>query len=681
LRIRLGFLALVLAFPVFAFSQSTLNFPRAFSPADLASTGFAVVNPGGTAASVTFTLYSATGAMIGSSAQTIPAAGQFARVGTELFPAASQAGWVQMTSAAGGLQGFWVGGDFATFTDGADSAAVSNDLIFPLVTSSTEINIANTAANGNNITIRLFGADGTELAAAASRSIAANAVFQSQVSVLFSGTDLDNARYIRVTGSAGLTGTAVISNFLVSETGVTNAVPASAAANEANFPHVISGAGGGGNYTTILGVTNLSNSTQTVTITFTPEDGSAPSTVTRSIAGNGSLRDTAENVFSFPPAFQNGWVRVSGSSVIAFVAYADSVAGGFAVVPAQNTPRTSLMFAHIADLPPWFTGIALLNTTGSAATVSVYAMNPDGSLIAGADSTPTARFQLGPGAKTAKLLLELLPQTQSRPGDSGFIFINSTQPLFGLELFFSRTLRVFANVAAGNGAGFTPPGPTAPLELTLITPARAAVGAPVTLTGSGFSSTASNNTVVFAGADGLIPLAANSATATTLSVTVPNAAIAGPVFVQRGGQSSSPVILEVVATATSLLPGAPVAVVAATTTANADIYVPPAAGNLNIERVGIGDAGQSFSVVGSSAEVALGQTKVLGILGTGFSQAAGSTVTISGTGITVGTPTFQAGSMLVTITVAASAEAGPRNIIVTNSNLDRSVFSGGLLIR
>src|SRR5207244_5154388 len=135
------------------------------------------------------------------------------------------------------------------------------------------------------------------------------------------GTNLDNARYIRVTGAAGITGTAVIAGFLVNETGVTNAVSVASGSTDANFPHVVSGVGGGGNWTTVVGVTNLASSSQTVSITFTPLTGT-PTTISRPIAANGSLRETAQTLFSFPAAFQDGWVRVTGSaSLTAFVAF------------------------------------------------------------------------------------------------------------------------------------------------------------------------------------------------------------------------------------------------------------------------------------------------------------------------------------------------------------------------
>src|SRR5437016_6869502 len=63
-----------------------------------------------------------------------------------------------------------------------------------------------------------------------------------------------------------------------------------------NFPHVVSGAGGGGNYTTVVGVTNVASAAQTVSITFTPDSsqGGAPVTIQRTIPANRSEEHTSE---------------------------------------------------------------------------------------------------------------------------------------------------------------------------------------------------------------------------------------------------------------------------------------------------------------------------------------------------------------------------------------------------
>src|SRR5262245_58601084 len=94
-RIKFLLLALVLGCSIVAHTQSTLSFPLLFSPADLASTGFAVVNPGSSVGAVTFTLYNTNGGVVATSVQSIAAAGQNAKLGTELFPSPTQAGWVQ----------------------------------------------------------------------------------------------------------------------------------------------------------------------------------------------------------------------------------------------------------------------------------------------------------------------------------------------------------------------------------------------------------------------------------------------------------------------------------------------------------------------------------------------------------------------------------------------------------
>ncbi len=157
------------------------------------------------------------------------------------------------------------------------------------------------------------------------------------------------------------------------------------------------------------------------------------------------------------PATLNGWFRVSSTSglpLTGFAAYAETIGAGVAVVPPQLEAQTNLLFAHIADRPPWRTGLALLNTNSSVAIVEVFALRPDGSLIG------VAQFPLAAGAKTAKLLSEWIPQMESRTSDGGFVFVRSDLPLFGTELFFSRDGQILANVAAGRilpGIVYVPP--------------------------------------------------------------------------------------------------------------------------------------------------------------------------------------------------------------------------------
>ena len=124
--------------PVSAYPDTTLNFPRAFSSVELVTTGFAVVNPTTEAAEVRLTLYSADGQELSVWTETVPGGGQFAKLGSELFSTDADSGWVQVSSAATGLQGFWLGGDFENFTDGAGSAPSAQNLTIPFVTVSLQ---------------------------------------------------------------------------------------------------------------------------------------------------------------------------------------------------------------------------------------------------------------------------------------------------------------------------------------------------------------------------------------------------------------------------------------------------------------------------------------------------------------------------------------------------------------
>ena len=461
---------------------SILNFPRSVSQLDLALTGFAVVNPGDTNATTTFTLRNADGTAIATSEEDIEPGGQFSLLGSELFPEASADGWIQATSDNAGLQGFWLGGDFATFTDGAEAAPSATGLVIPLVVDSTEINIANTDEIVTDVTISLRQADGTELGTT-TETIEGMGVFASDLSALFPGVDLSQATHIQLTGTREVSATAIVDGFLVSPSwGVVNGVDASSTTTELNFAHVISGEGGGGNWLTQVGVTNLTSSSNNVTITFNPLIGS-PTPVQRTIPANGSLRESTETLFGFSPTeFQNGWVQVaSTAAVTGFVAYADTVAGGLAVVPVQETPLTEMLFAHIAQLEPWLTGLALLNTSGTAAEVEIYAMNPDGTLIGGALDSPDAAFTLEPGEKIARLIDD--PWIPAADTNGGFVYVRTTNgvPLYGTELFFLTNLALLANVSPGalaTGIDYAPPAAVAgeTIGLESLSPTTASLG-------------------------------------------------------------------------------------------------------------------------------------------------------------------------------------------------------------
>jgi hypothetical protein len=460
---------------------SVLNFPKLFSPDELPHSGFAIVNAGPNAASITFTLYSPDGTVVSTHTENLGSGTQLARTGDQLFSTFGSGGWIQITSSSSGLQGFWVNYDSAlTYLDGAAAAVPAINVTVPLVAGNTEVNIANPNSTAAVVSIELIGSNGKPLVATVTETIPANGVFHADAFALFNVNPVPTQTcYVRVlsggsesfgfgaANASALAVTAVVKNVLVPrEDAVINGVDESSTATQFNVPHAISGHVQGAHYTTLFGLTNLSDAPQTVNITFFTASGAFP--IALALPGRGTVSDTAEHLFNLPPnVFENGWIQAKGTAPLTgFVAYAELVGGAFTVVPAKPSGTTDLLFAHIANMPPWATGIALLNPGTTTATVRIWAMTPSGALIGGPTTDPaTAVFTLAPGTKTALGLSEMIRETAIKsatpPTDGGFVYIQSTVPIYGIELFYNDDFTIVSNVAAGeleSGTSFSLPG-------------------------------------------------------------------------------------------------------------------------------------------------------------------------------------------------------------------------------
>jgi hypothetical protein len=467
MRTALLVLLSIIFLPLCSLAQSTLNFPHVLEPPDFGNSGFAIVNPGPADAAATFTLFGADGSAVSTSTQTIRARGQLAKVASQLFPP-TLAGWVQVTSDTAGLQGFWFAGDMVNFGDGAEAAPSGTELVLPMVAPSSEIDIANTGTTDVTIVMDLIGLDGLDQDLPFPQRIPAKGFFKASAATIFPKADFLVATHLRLKCGCAenvFAGLLIANDFIAAPSwAVMNALPASTSTVSVTFPHLVDGPQGNTNWKSVIGVTNLSaTSSNDVTLVFTAADGT-PRTVQRTIQPNGSIRDTAQQLFGFTTGFQNGWLRITSTSSIpitGYVAYAETVGAAVAVVPPQSDGQVNLLFAHIADLPPWWTGLALLNANARTANIEIFAMNPDGSLIGGAANVATARFSLPGGMKVSKLLSEWIPDTQRRKSDGGFIFVRSDAPIFGIELFFSRNTQILANVPPARipAGSYVPPSP------------------------------------------------------------------------------------------------------------------------------------------------------------------------------------------------------------------------------
>lgn len=438
-------------------AQSTLTFARVMDRTDLPVTGFAVVNPGTESASVAYSLRASDGRTVRSITLDVPAGGQSARLGRELFPDAPAGGWVQVTSLASNLRGFWLG-DFTTFSDGAEAQAGAAEMVLPVVSANSEIHIVNPTSSNQVILIRLIGSEGQEITDPEIRLLSAQGSYRTKSAALFTAPEVALATHVRVSCSSCAAAIMLTDYLAAPSLAVANGTSLAATAKELYFPHVVQGSLGGLEYSTVVSITNLTASEQVLTLTFAAESGTAPTTVVRTLSANGTLRETADAVFGLS-GFQNGWIKVTGEQPIAgAVVYAEATNRGVAVTPGLSRLAADLFLGHIAELSPWWTGIALLNPGSNTALIDIYAISPSGARIG------SAQIALAGGAKIARLLNEWIPETGRRASgnDGGFVYLRSSEPILGLELFFRRDLRVLSNVPAfvfGPGERFIPPPP------------------------------------------------------------------------------------------------------------------------------------------------------------------------------------------------------------------------------
>lgn len=484
-----------------AHAATTLYLPRQFNSSDLGTIGVALVNPTTTAASVTFRWRDGQGGSLNTAQQAIPAKGQLSVTLGEVFPNVTAVGWLSADVDIDQVTGFWLVGDFVTSADGAALLSSSNAIASPVFTffsSKSEISFANLGSGTLTGNLVLYNSSGQNLGSVPF-TLPSLGCYQNTVAGLFpaQAADFDNNGYwINVsssTSSGQVIGTAITPNS-GSDNIVTNAAYESS--NLFLFPQVVDGTLGGTTYNTILTLTNFQTSSQTATLTL--RQPSRPTlTAQRTIPARGVLRSSVLSLFGVSSL--DGWLLVGtgGGGIGGFITYTDLVSGGSTAVSMQRQASdTNLIFGHIADLNPWWTGIALVNYFTTAANVEVYAIDPAGALIGGPAQAPVAAFTLAPQTKRAFLLGDLVPRTQQRLVDGGFIHIRSTNGvgLYGTELFFLRSGRVIASVP-GTGLGtttFTPPTNLSVNAVTIsVAPATATVAGEAT---QQFSATVTGTT-------------------------------------------------------------------------------------------------------------------------------------------------------------------------------------------
>jgi YVTN family beta-propeller protein len=469
--LRFSFLlTVVLLTPSVLTAQSVLQFPRVISTGGVL-TGIAVGNPTAAGVSVTFTAYQPDGSLLAGGATnpvtvTIPAGGVHTKLSTQIFGEVDFNGWVQATSSATGLTGFFLNLSGSSDLDGAGSTVASSDILVPLAvedtTVATELTILNVNPEAATATVTLYSQAGAVLLTK-EVSLPSRGLLRQTLSDLFGAINFSAASHLRIRSNRPVVIHEVVANFQIPgnaqhrETGaLTGRDPSPEKDNI--LPHFVSGGG----WLSLVGLVNGSAITQEVTLTAYKDDGTLwtagtnPRTVT--LEGNGALRTTAGDLFGFSGSgLTSGWIKVTSTLgfVSSYIGYGFETASSLGMVegtPAGNAARFAV-FSHVAEGLGYFTGLAVVNPGNESAEVEFFTLRADGSTVG------KSTFTVGPNQHTARLFRELVPGSLQQ--SEGWGYLRSSKPVIGIVLFGTTNGAALGNVPQQLPAGdFVPPAQT-----------------------------------------------------------------------------------------------------------------------------------------------------------------------------------------------------------------------------
>lgn len=426
--------------------------------------GIAVSNLSNQPANLELTGFTADGASIPSgidpSEMLLPPRAQFARLVNEVFAsseARSAPSWILVESDIPEVGGFFLhGNNTLSRLDGAiTSTRPVRRLIFTRTPSGstsfrgkdaeTEIWLVNPSLTTLQVELSLVK---TEKVANSSQvtltkksvGIPARGTFQTSVKELFEvsatpsyiGVDVVSGEGVigfeRITLAQGET---VVGLAGVQPGGTTRFYSAQLAHSPTLFTH--------------LRLVNTAEEDRTVSIGALRQDGAPlPSNYVATIpAGHlleGDVRTLLWAEDAAPDEFTGSLiVEVDGAGIVGNVIFGDPVAHRFAAaLPLSDKLFVRAIFSHVANTPPFFTGLALFNPQEAEAQIHLEVLDRNG------QPSGESTFPLKARGRLASLLTELIPTSAGQ--DRGQVVVSSSVPIVGQQLFGTFSLELLAAV-------------------------------------------------------------------------------------------------------------------------------------------------------------------------------------------------------------------------------------------
>jgi hypothetical protein len=443
-------------------STVELAFPfRAQS--DATYTGFALTNPLSFSVNVTLTPYDGSGsAIMDPVTLTIPPNGQTAKLATDadvFGPSfnATSAGTIRAVGRTPTLVGFYLLSDVSG--PRLDGATAEENLLgswtWPVIFRQapapfTTFEMFNPSTATATAGLTLYDSNGT-LISTSSRSINAYGTVTQGFEDLFPGISLNsfNGGYVIGQSDVSLVVRETFGNSLDS-----NVLPGQAgqALNTIYLPHFASGGG----YTTELTLVNADLTlAANLTVTLLDDNGTqiaSPATI--SIQPRAQTIQTLAVLFpGLTASLTTGYIRIDEAqtfkgpfgfmpSIVGSLRFSLANGSSSSALPLITPSASEFVYSHVAEAAGYWTGIAILNTNSTSASVSLQVFT------AGGASLGTKTLTLQPGQKTAQLLDGLVPAAAGKSG--GYIHITSSVPVTSFSLFGTNDGRSLSAIPLQN---------------------------------------------------------------------------------------------------------------------------------------------------------------------------------------------------------------------------------------
>jgi hypothetical protein len=357
-------------------------------------TNLGLSNPSSQAATATLTLYDATGNVLGSQTDTIPAHGLHQHnnvvrylVGSDPNTIRNQSGAVVVTSDQPVIA-------YATQIDNQTndpSLLVGNahggaDLVIPSTTSvgkfRSTLSLQNVGGGTTNVTLRLRNTSGAIVKESSPFVLPANGYYSvDNLHAILGVNGVYGPLEIHATDSVPLVATSRVLAVNTRTSGFFNAIDPAEAARTGIVPITLNNIA----FRTNLGIDNWSDSVADVTVSFVGADGTTLATTTVQVPARGLFQQNVNQFFSNVPGLANalGYIKLNSTQLITgYTTLIDNSSDDPSIAASVTGGAPHVWVPSSTNINPFRSSLMVINAgNNAAASVNVVVRDTSGNII------------------------------------------------------------------------------------------------------------------------------------------------------------------------------------------------------------------------------------------------------------------------------------------------------------